>query len=516
MTTYLVKARSYKTGLTPSAIGGATYEVTADLPDPPPAGGSYTVPLAIDSTGATDVTLDLHDFLFAVPNGSDVHFQTGGEYNCEWPLQIYAKNNVHFYGHGATIKANLTGFSDPVTFPATTNGVVREWDVGQALGFGEIPTVTVNGAPQVVKSKSVAGAHGAAFYWTSEDPILEQDTLTAVLTAGDTLVITYRYFTIPTVPTSLNPALRAYPWPRNRIHVHLLYLTDCTFHDLHVKGNRTVNTGPFISDLEAQCGYQLNACVRTSFYGCDVYGIWGDAFYLSEDQDGSNYYWTVDTLIDDPNIQMIGRQGFTARGCARTEISNFYFGDIKRSWLDIEPPGYYPSEGCLGLNVHDGVLGWFNNAFIANAGASHAIDDIVIENVVTPKMSVVAVPGGVREGGVITHRSLKGSLSMINVEGTGVGVEGGGPDTHLRIGGYRSIHLENVSQAVSASEYLIQVNELLVPANITIVEPVTGWPGMVARDNPTDYINPVDKPTTIDTLPTVEPYIAPYPLPVEL
>ena len=75
------------------------------------AGGSKTrtVPGSIDSSGATDVTDALQDFLAQVPNGSTIEFPQGGQYRVDGSLGINGKHDLTVDGNGSTVFATTRG-----------------------------------------------------------------------------------------------------------------------------------------------------------------------------------------------------------------------------------------------------------------------------------------------------------------------------------------------------------------------------------------------------------------------
>lgn len=107
---FALKVRAFKTGMTASATRTTSFTITK-----PPASGpaTYTIPLSIDKTGATDVTMDLVDFIENVPDGLDgapntIVFQANGLYAMQWTLQIHRRKNLIFEGNGAQLWAKQT------------------------------------------------------------------------------------------------------------------------------------------------------------------------------------------------------------------------------------------------------------------------------------------------------------------------------------------------------------------------------------------------------------------------
>src|SRR4051794_35244430 len=69
----------------------------------------YNVPVTIDSTGTTDVTDALQNFLRSVPDNSTVAFRPEGRYRSEGTLRLERRNVFTLDGHGATLFATTPG-----------------------------------------------------------------------------------------------------------------------------------------------------------------------------------------------------------------------------------------------------------------------------------------------------------------------------------------------------------------------------------------------------------------------
>lgn len=81
-------------------------------PPPPPPGTTYTVPNTIDTTGATDVTTLMQNFLSSVPSGADnadrntILFPSGATYRCEGTVYLIQQSNLFVEGSGSMIFAS--------------------------------------------------------------------------------------------------------------------------------------------------------------------------------------------------------------------------------------------------------------------------------------------------------------------------------------------------------------------------------------------------------------------------
>jgi hypothetical protein len=67
------------------------------------------VPPTIDSTGVTDVTTQLLQFISATPDGSTIQFRAGGRYRIDGTLDIHDRHDLTFAGNGATLFAGTRG-----------------------------------------------------------------------------------------------------------------------------------------------------------------------------------------------------------------------------------------------------------------------------------------------------------------------------------------------------------------------------------------------------------------------
>src|SRR5207248_6077073 len=98
----------------------------------------YPVPLTIDSTGTTDVTSQLTNFVAGVPDGSTISFRAGGRYRTEGTLRFPNRHNLTIDGAGATLFATTTG----------SPGRTHVWFAG--------------GGPVTVRDLDVVGANNAS------------------------------------------------------------------------------------------------------------------------------------------------------------------------------------------------------------------------------------------------------------------------------------------------------------------------------------------------------------------
>lgn len=73
----------------------------------PVTSATYTVPGAIDDSGATDVYRALNDWIDTVPNGSIIAFPAGGTYKLSQGIKLGNRNNLVIRGNGSTLR--LTG-----------------------------------------------------------------------------------------------------------------------------------------------------------------------------------------------------------------------------------------------------------------------------------------------------------------------------------------------------------------------------------------------------------------------
>jgi len=83
------------------------------------------------------------------------------------------------------------GISDPRTERFKGDGETRTFTV--AFPIAKMPTITVNGNPQAVKIGQVEAGQGQ-WYWNSGEKTFYQDQNEPVLTASDTVEITYQGF----------------------------------------------------------------------------------------------------------------------------------------------------------------------------------------------------------------------------------------------------------------------------------------------------------------------------------
>jgi len=84
--------------------------VAVGLPAPAAAAPpTYSVPITIDSTGTTDVTTQLSQFLSSVPDGATVSFRPLGRYRVDGTLLLRSRHNLGLEGNGATVFATTTG-----------------------------------------------------------------------------------------------------------------------------------------------------------------------------------------------------------------------------------------------------------------------------------------------------------------------------------------------------------------------------------------------------------------------
>jgi hypothetical protein len=70
------------------------------------------VPSSVDSTGSTDVTSTLLEFISTVPDGSIVRFTPAGKYRIDGTIELDGRNDLVIDGNGATFFTNVAGASD--------------------------------------------------------------------------------------------------------------------------------------------------------------------------------------------------------------------------------------------------------------------------------------------------------------------------------------------------------------------------------------------------------------------
>jgi hypothetical protein len=82
---------------------GRPHESSSVAPQPAGSVSAVIVPASIDASGTEDVTEALNTFIAAVPDGSRIDFDAGGEYRMSRGLEVSGKRGLVFEGNGATL-----------------------------------------------------------------------------------------------------------------------------------------------------------------------------------------------------------------------------------------------------------------------------------------------------------------------------------------------------------------------------------------------------------------------------
>jgi hypothetical protein len=94
-------------------------------PRPPSNGNTYEVPSSIDSSGGSDVSTAVANFVKSVPDGSTIVFRSGGTYRMERGLKLLDRHNLVLDGNGATFRAYGCGMDDsPIVISDYNTGIV--------------------------------------------------------------------------------------------------------------------------------------------------------------------------------------------------------------------------------------------------------------------------------------------------------------------------------------------------------------------------------------------------------
>lgn len=98
--------------------------VPTPTPTTSPCGTVANVPTSIDSTGATDVTAALNNWIASVPDCRTIVFPAGKTYHLNQGIQIANRHNLIFDGNGSTLRA----------YGAASNNLSSPFAIGHTYG----------------------------------------------------------------------------------------------------------------------------------------------------------------------------------------------------------------------------------------------------------------------------------------------------------------------------------------------------------------------------------------------
>ncbi|NPV30488.1 MAG: hypothetical protein HPY58_12740 [Firmicutes bacterium] len=150
----------------------------------------------VPATTALDKLAELAGFSWWIDPEKILHFVERATYAAPWVLdsplkfrELQIERSREGYRNRQYIRAGKD-ITDPQVEQFKGDGASRTWTVG--FPIARVPTVKVNG---VVKTVGIKGIdEGKDFYWNKGDPVLTQDSSGSVLTASDTLEVTYQGF----------------------------------------------------------------------------------------------------------------------------------------------------------------------------------------------------------------------------------------------------------------------------------------------------------------------------------
>lgn len=226
---HLRRLRAVSTAL--ATVLGLTLAVTS----PPAAAETLAVPRSIDSTGATDVTVALNNFVAGVPDGSTIVFPRYGSYRVEGTLLLTDRNGLTFEGNRSKIFATTRG-----------DGARRHIEVvrGSNLVFRNLSVDGANPNAGVAKEAYVPELehqHGFSFRGTV-GAVLDRVTVSDVY--GDFFYLGYDVF--GTKAWTRDVTVRRSTFQRNGRQGTTITGAD----DVTIEGNRFFDVTMNVVDLE--------------------------------------------------------------------------------------------------------------------------------------------------------------------------------------------------------------------------------------------------------------------------
>jgi hypothetical protein len=127
--------------------------------------------------------------------------------------------------------------------------------------------------------------------------------------------------------------------------------------------------------LEAQHAFEfdgVNGVLLDSVSAADIYG---DFVYLGAN---ARRVWTTNAVVRHNHFARNGRQGIAIISARDVVVENNYFGDVRRTSIDIEPNS--AADGAQHVSIRNNTFGPTRLNFLSSHGAAGLIDGITVEN----------------------------------------------------------------------------------------------------------------------------------------